>query len=255
MKIQYASDIHLELSDNSRFIKSEPFEVTGDVLVFAGDTGYLRDRTLPNLRFWKWASANYREVLLVPGNHEFYGNGDVLAYGDSWSREILHNVHYYQNKVVRIDNVDFILSTLWSHIRPEDEYFVHRGMNDFRQILYNGRRFTPADFNAEHEKCLDFIKQSVAESTAERIVVVTHHLPSMAVVAPEHKGSLLNSAFATELGNFIADSRIDAWIFGHSHANEDAIIGNTRLVCNQLGYVYYNEHISGFNGKRFIEIT
>ena len=209
MKIQYASDIHLELSDNLRFIKSEPFEVTGD----------------------------------------------VLAYGDSWSREILPNVHYYQNKVVRIDNVDFILSTLWSHIRPEDEYFVHRGMNDFRQILYNGRRFTPADFNAEHEKCLDFIKQSVAESTAKRIVVVTHHLPSMTVVSPEHKGSLLNSAFATELGNFIADSRIDVWIFGHSHANEEAIIGNTRLVCNQLGYVYYNEHLAGFDGKRFIEIT
>ena len=255
MKIQYASDIHLELSDNLRFIKSEPFEVTGDVLFFAGDTGYLRDRTLPNLRFWKWASANYREVLLVPGNHEFYGNGDVLAYGDSWSREILPNVHYYQNKVVRIDNVDFILSTLWAHIRPEDEYFVHRGMNDFRQILYNGRRFTPADFNAEHEKCLEFIKQSVTESTAEHIVVVTHHLPSMAVVAPEHKGSLLNSAFATELGNFIADSRIDVWIFGHSHANEEAIIGNTRLVCNQLGYVYYNENLAGFDGKRFIEIT
>lgn len=95
MKIQYASDIHLELSDNSRFIKSMPFEVAGDVLVFAGDTGYLRDRTLPNLKFWKWASANYREVLLVPGNHEFYGNGDVLAYGDSWSREIFPNVHYH----------------------------------------------------------------------------------------------------------------------------------------------------------------
>ena len=91
MKIQYASDIHLEFSDNSRFIKSMPFEVAGDVLVFAGDTGYLRDRTLPNLKFWKWASANYREVLLIPGNHEFYGNGDVLAYGDSWSREILPN--------------------------------------------------------------------------------------------------------------------------------------------------------------------
>jgi hypothetical protein len=57
MKIQYASDIHLELSDNSRFIKNMPFEVVGDVLVFAGDTGYLRDRTLPNLKFWKWASA------------------------------------------------------------------------------------------------------------------------------------------------------------------------------------------------------
>ena len=165
-----------------------------------------------------------------------------------------HNVHYHQNKVVRIDNVDFILSTLWSHIHPEDECVVRQGMYDFRQILYNGRRFTPADFNAEHEKCLDFIKRSVAESTAEHIVVVTHHLPTMAVVAPEHKSSLLNSAFATELGDFIADSRIDAWIFGHSHANIDATIGNTRIVCNQLGYVYYRENLGGFDGRRFIEV-
>ena len=112
----------------------------------------------------------------------------------------------------------------------------------------------PADFNAEHEKCLDFIKRSVAESTAEHIVVVTHHLPTMAVVAPEHKRSLLNSAFATELGDFIADNRIDAWIFGHSHANIDAIIGNTRIVCNQLGYVYYRENLGGFDGRKFIEV-
>ena len=51
MKIQYASDIHLELSDNSRFINNMPFEVAGDVLVFAGDIGYLRDKTLPNISF------------------------------------------------------------------------------------------------------------------------------------------------------------------------------------------------------------
>ena len=127
-------------------------------------------------------------------------------------------------------------------------------MNDFRQILYNGHRFTSADFNAEHEKCLDFIKRSVAESTAEHVVVVTHHLPTMAVVAPEHKSSLLNSAFVTELGDFIADSRIDAWIFGHSHANIDATIGNTRIVCNQLGYVYYRENLYGFDGRKFIDV-
>ena len=127
-------------------------------------------------------------------------------------------------------------------------------MYDFRQILFNGRRFTPADFNAEHEKWLDFIKRSVADSTAEHIVVVTHQLPTKAVVAPEHKDSLLNSAFATELGDFIADSRIDAWIFGHSHATIDATIGNTRIVCNPLGYVYNHEHLKGFDGRRYIEL-
>ena len=59
MKIQYASDIHLELSDNSRFINSMPFEVTGDVLVFAGDIGYLRDKTLPNMNF----GNGYRQTI------------------------------------------------------------------------------------------------------------------------------------------------------------------------------------------------
>ena len=70
----------------------------------------------------------------------------------------------------------------------------------------------------------------------------------------KHKGGLLNSAFATELGDFIADSRIDAWIFGHSHANIDATIGDTSIVCNQLGYVYYRENLAGFDGGKFIEV-
>ena len=65
---------------------------------------------------------------------------------------------------------------------------------------------------------------------------------------------LLNSAFATELGDFIADSRIDVWIFGHSHANIDATIGNTRIVSNQMGYVYYDEHLQDFKGDKFVEL-
>ena len=64
----------------------------------------------------------------------------------------------------------------------------------------------------------------------------------------------MNSAFATELSDFIADSRIDAWIFGHSHANIDATIGNSRIVSNQMGYVNYGEHLLDFKGDKFIEL-
>lgn len=254
MKIQYMSDLHMELRENSKFIKNLEIPVTGEVLVLAGDTAYLRDTTVPNMKFWKWASKNYQQVLLVPGNHEFYGYGDVTAQGDSWQRMIQSNVGYYQNQVVSINDTDFILSTLWSHIRPEDEYFVARGMNDFRQIRYNEKRFTTDDFNVEHDKCLSFIKQAVAESDAEKIVVVTHHLPSYIVVAPHYKNDSLTSAFATELGEYIADSRIDAWIFGHSHCNIDSQIGNTKLVCNQMGYIDYGEQVNGFDPARFIEL-
>ena len=120
MKIQYCSDLHMEFHENMRFMNSLPLEPVGDVLVIAGDVGYLVDTTIPHLRFWKWASENYRHVLMIAGNHEYYNNGDIAARGESWQKMFLPNVGYYHNKVVRIDNVDFILSTLWSRIPPVD---------------------------------------------------------------------------------------------------------------------------------------
>lgn len=84
MRIQFASDLHLESKENLACVQSTPFEVTGEILILAEDTFYLKDRTMPNIKFWRWASQNYEQVILVPGNHEFYNNGNITARGDSW---------------------------------------------------------------------------------------------------------------------------------------------------------------------------
>ena len=111
------------------------------------------------------------------------------------------------------------------------------------------------EYNQLHQFCVDFIKKSVAESTAEKIVVVTHHLPTRQVVAPQHLDSLINSAFATELGDLIVNSRIDVWIYGHSHTNIDATIGKTKVISNQMGYVFQDEHlINGFDAGKYVEL-
>lgn len=254
MRIQFVSDLHLEFKENLAYIQSVPFEITGDILILVGDTFYLKDKTMPNIKFWRWASQNYQQVVLVPDNHEFYNNGDVTSRGDSWQYMFLENVGYYYNKVVRIGDVDIILSTLWSHIREENEVSVFRGMNDFSQILYDKHRLCVEDFNAEHKKCLAYIKQSVLKSTAKHIVVVTHHLPTYQVVSEERIKDSMNNAYVTELGNFIADSRIDYWIYGHSHANIDAVINSTKIVTNQLGYLLDGMRADGFSKSRFIEL-
>ena len=172
--------------------------------------------------------------------------------GLQWKWLFKENVGYYQNQVLRIDDTDFIMSTLWSHISPADEYFVWKGMNDFRQIMYQGKLLQTEEFNQMHTFCLDFIKQSLAESTANHIVVA-HRLPTLEVVAPHHRGSVLNSAFATDLSKLIADSRIDAWIYGHSHTNIDTEINGTKVVSNQMEYICQNEHIvNGFNPDKYL---
>ena len=254
MKIQYMSDLHLEMAENCRHFKYAEIPVTGDVLVLAGDTFYLND-ALPLTKFWKWASENYRQVILVPGNHEFYHQGDIMENGPQWKKMILPNVGIYQNQVHRVDNTDFILSTLWSHINPQYEYQIWRGLADFHQSLYGGEPLTIKQYNQLHADCFNFIKEAVAKSTAEHIVVVSHHLPTTLVVAPWHYNSPLNSAFATELGDYIADSNIDVWIYGHSHANLDAKIGNTVIVSNQLGYAFeFNSRQNGFDFGKCITI-
>lgn len=255
MKIQYMSDLHMEFQENSRCLKHNVLPVTGNVLVLAGDIFYLRDKVPPLTKFWTWASTNYRQVLIIPGNHEYYNYSDVMERGLQWRWMFRKNVGYYQNQVVRIDNVDFVLSTLWSRINPNDEYFVWKGMNDFRQIKFDRKLLQVEEFNRMHEACINFIRESIEESTAAHIVVVTHHLPTFRVVAPQHMDSVLNSAYASEYGDLIAGSRIDAWVYGHSHTNIDTEIGGTRIICNQMGYVSEYEHqMNSFDPGKFFEI-
>ena len=253
MRVQYMSDLHLEFTLNQEYIHDFFEGETGDILLLAGDIMYLKDSIFIHRRFLTELSQKYSQVLIVPGNHEFYAYNDIKAYGDSWQIEIRPNIHYYYNKVVHIGDTDFILSTLWSKLDPLQEKRIQQGMSDFYQIGYDGEWLTPRHYNEEHENCVSFIREAVEKSTADKIVVVTHHAPSLQTVAPQHQNSILRSAFASDLADLIKNSRINYWVYGHSHTNIDCQIGQTKIICNQLGYVSSNEHL-GFNYNKFFEI-
>lgn len=253
MKIQYASDLHLEFSDNSNYLKRNPLKPSGDVLVLAGDIGYLNDDNFNKHPFWDYVSNNYQQVIVGVGNHELYKNYDLAQIPHGLVCSIRNNVNCYYNAVVQIANYNLIVSTLWAKIPLEDAYQTERGVSDFQRILYNEKRLTFDNFNREHDNCFLFIKNAVKESNAKHIIVVTHHVPSFQLVSPDFAGSKINGAFTVELGQYIESSKIEYWIYGHSHRNIDKMIGNTRCVSNQLGYVFQNEHHT-FDLEKVIEI-
>lgn len=255
MKIQFASDLHLEMQENSRWLKHNPLEVMGEVLVLAGDIMYLGNESLMRHPFWDWASEAFSQVLVVPGNHEFYGGWDMGRLHDGWSLEVRRNVHYYYNAVVQMERVELVLTTLWAEIKVQDAFACERGVTDFRRIVADGERLDFVRFNREHACCREFVRRSCckpAEGGRKR-VVVSHHLPSFLLMDPRFNGSALNGAFVSEMYDVIADSSIDWWIYGHSHRNVEAEIEGCRCVSNQLGYVAYGENVD-FDAQRLIEV-
>ena len=251
MKIQYASDLHLEFRENARYLRDNELIPVGDILLLAGDIGYLNDDTFKTHPFWDNVSEKFQKTLLVPGNHEFYKSGDVGTIRNGCIAEIRHNVKYYYNTVVTINDIDFIMCTLWANILPENAYITEKSVSDFYQIACNGRLLNAHGFNKAHQDAVKFLAQT--KSHRKRIVV-SHHVPTTLCLAEEFKNSRINGAFVSELHDFIFDSDVAYWIYGHSHRNMPEIdINSTKMLCNQLGYVHHGEHLT-FDRQACFEI-
>ena len=84
MKIQYASDLHLEFKQNSKYLIDNPLKDTGDILILAGDIHVIGKDEFMQEPFWDWASKNYKQVIVAYGNHEFYNGYDLSTMKDGF---------------------------------------------------------------------------------------------------------------------------------------------------------------------------
>ena len=255
MKIQYASDLHLEFAENRNYINNVGLEPVGDVLVLAGDVSYLGDRNMIKQRFFDWCADHFRETFIVPGNHEFYHGYDIAQTMEDFEFDYRDNVTYLNNKSVVLDDVELFFTTLWTKISPLHMWEIQMGMNDFRHGRLEGAQLFAHDVDRLHQRCLEWLDSAVKASTAAHKVVVTHHCPTLRNAFNSYPGGALNSAFQVDLDAFIEASGVDYWIYGHTHfaGGSGTKIGETTLLCNQLGYVFQDEHMD-FSGKACFEL-
>ncbi|MCC8134341.1 MAG: metallophosphoesterase [Tannerellaceae bacterium] len=245
MKLQYASDLHLEMNSNSRYLKENPLQVVGDILLLAGDISYLGDKNLDRHPFWSWASDNYRETYIVPGNHEYYGGAKLEETLDNFEYYIRPNVSYQNNRSVIIDDIILHFSSLWSIIALKYLGDIQYGMNDFYKIRYKKRKLIAPDYQDLHNVCLNYLHKAINEYKDKQQIVITHNVPTKLCNPEIYKDSPLSSAFVVELEDFIKTYPVDYWIYGHSHYNmPNTVINQTKLLTNQLGYVQSDEHLN-----------
>lgn len=242
MILQYASDLHLEFSDNKEFMKTNPLQPVGDILFLAGDIVPFKVMK-KHEDFFNYVSDNFQTTYWIPGNHEYY-SFDAATKCGTLNEKIRDNVFLINNSSVQIGDTNLIFSTLWSKINLANAWEIERGLSDFHVIKYNGKRFSAEQFNQFHDDSRLFINQELERKRLGKTVVITHHVPTFLNYPEKYKGDVLNQTFATELFYEIEESTIDYWIYGHHHNNTpDFEIGKTKMLTNQLGYVKYNENL------------
>jgi predicted MPP superfamily phosphohydrolase len=281
MKIKLVSDCHLEIS--SLEIKNDQ---NYDVLVLAGDmvsaqelhdypighivekTNYRSVNAFRYREFLTQVSNEFPKVIIVAGNHEFYG-GKFYQGIDQLYEEYSNypNISFLEKDYVIVDGIAFVGATLWTDcnkLDPVTMYMVGKSMNDYYRIKNDQsgyRKVNTDDTIKRHRETLKYfdtiVKSLTADQDIKQIVMVTHHTPSFLSVAPQYKQDIyLNGAYHSDLSSFILDNpKITTWFHGHTHDDMDYYIGTTRIMCNPRGYISqsYIEQ-TGWNPNIIIEI-
>ncbi|HVU83869.1 MAG TPA: metallophosphoesterase [Puia sp.] len=198
MNIQYCSDLHLEFPENQKFLAKNPLQPSGDVLVLAGDVVTFYD--IRKARgFFDFVCDHYAAIYWVPGNHEYYGS-DISDKPSPLCEKIRDNLFLVNNHAVVHGGVRLVFTTLWGRISPHLAWDIQRRVSDFSAIQCEGSNFTAHKFSLLHEESLGFLGDAFREVKEEKMVVVTHHVPTLMNYPWMYRNSPLTEAIA---GGFI----------------------------------------------------
>ena len=248
MKLQILSDLHIE------FAPYEMVETEADVVILAGDI-HLGDRG------FKWAKENIKnkEVIYVLGNHEFYREATPRLFEKLKEKTKGTNIHVLENQSVSIDGFRFLGCTLWTDFELLNKLDVSIAtadmqMTDYRKIRMSPqyRKIRPSFTVVWHKQSKNWIKEEIDKYNDDPIIVVTHHAPSIHSIPDKDREDPLSAAFASNIIDFITTSNIKLWVHGHIHTAFDYYIGETRVLCNPLGYP--DEPRRGFKPELIVEI-
>jgi predicted phosphodiesterase len=233
MRIQLASDLHLEL------LRRWPREclVTpapgADVLVLAGD---IHRGTEAIERFAGWPVP----VLYLAGNHEFYRHDWDTLRAESRKAAQGTAVRFLDNDVVTLGGVRFLGCTLWTDYAqpgigvPEAMAIAERFLLDHQRILTASGLFRAQQALGDHQRSRDWLARELSVDRAMPTVVLTHHAPHAGSIHPRFAGSPINGGFISDLTELVEQA--DLWLHGHVHDSFDYRVGRCRVVSNPRGY-------------------
>ncbi len=268
MKILVLSDLHLEWQKFRLVHNDRRIDDGVDVVVLAGDIS-------EGVQGIRWARECFvtKEIVYVPGNHEFYGhNIDATS---EHMKEVAKRmgVHLLQRYSVTIGGVRFLGATMWTDFEVfgadnrakcmheagmvMNDYWCIKTSEGFERNTSGGirqRLFMPADSLREHQLNTSWLDAELATGDPYKTVVVTHHAPHWNSVELKYAADMVSAAYVSDLTRLMGLSRY--WIHGHMHSESDYVVNGTRVVANPRGRVHRDgtQENPAFNPAFVLEI-
>ena len=240
MKLWVLSDLHLEIAP-----LKEPLKIPdADICIVAGDV--TNKGILPSINWLATHIGPHVPVVFVAGNHEFYKSFMTSSLDAASKIDSGSGVHFLENSCVTIKDVVFCGATLWTDFdlfgQDWRELAMRRvkvAMNDYNQINLQKQPYSglqPVHTYKKHVESRRFLERCLEHNKGKKIVVVTHHAPSMRSVESKYRDDIVTTAFASDFDEFIETKQPALWVHGHVHHQVDYVVGKTRVVVNPRGY-------------------
>lgn len=229
MKVFLTSDWHFDnvkAKDMDRRIKAVMPNYKPDVCILAGDMCSVNSSKFQTIIDAVRDKA--KEVILVPGNHEFWGDtfenslDTLLGYDNG-------NVHILYNKKVKLFDRFFAGTTMWYNWRHDNDEINACSM-DYRCI----KDFTPDLMYDECDDAIEFLETNIRKDN----IVITHHAPDKRCMTPSTKG-IQKGFYCDYAQNVINDFKPEWWMCGHTHMAVSYQDGGTRVLSNPVGFGDY----------------
>lgn len=214
MRIQYASDLHLELWLKKTF--DETLEPKADYLVLCGDVSKLSS---PNLRsFLEYISERWKKIFWIPGTEEIWKTSNIPNYSVYKMEELASpykNIHVLYKKTFLLQENDETLLlvgvSLWH--KPRNNAMLRYHNNYYIKAIP-----TPVDehiFSREHKEQLQHLEHTIKNSTYP-ILVASYYSPFTWYNEEDFIQEPKDAVIDRDVEKLITYPII-AWICGHNH--------------------------------------
>lgn len=272
VKFQYVSDLHLEHYKSLNSINFEPI-TDCDNLFLLGDIGYAYTDIYHE--FINYCSANWVNVFVIFGNHEYYCQPNNIKTMDDINKECLKfqkNVYFLNNDYVLLNKCDNTVkklldredhvnnyikimgTTLWSNVSD----IAAKRMNDYRFIYTNTSPV--CNLTSNETKVLfrlnkEYIIRELRNDSLETILLTHHGVNS--ICNGIYVGNPMETGYATDIHELTKFTNLSACINGHTHVHINTVIPGTniKLLSNCYGYKNENHLIVNYNKDIILEIS